>query len=373
MKRVLISFTLMSLATMASAQLYYEDATNKEMLRHSAYHSESRKEITLPKQLNGYNVYKADLHTHTVYSDGSVTPQLRVQEAWLDGLDVMAVTEHIEYRPFEKTYAKYMGTEVKEADLNYSYQLSESEAKKWGMVIIPGTEITRNGTTVGHFNALFTTDNNAIYDDDPLVAIRNAKAQGALVMHNHPGWTRKDIDYTKVEKKAYNEGLIDGVEVMNTNEFYPGIVDRCRERGLFIAACSDIHGTTHNDYGYSGYLRPMTLILAKDNSLESLKEALAAGRTIALGFNTVCGIEELLESFVKASVTANKVPDSNNIMLTNNTSVPFLVQQGDANPFYLDPFSTVRVSGKNCKDNVKLKVLNAFVSENEHLEVKISF
>jgi hypothetical protein len=192
-------------------------------------------------------------------------------------------------------------------------------------------------------------------------------------MHNHPGWTRKDIDYAKVEKKAYNEGLIDGVEVMNTNEFYPGIVDRCRERGLFIAACSDIHGTTHNDYGYSGYLRPMTLILAKDNSLESLKEALAADRTIALGFNTVCGTEELLESFVKASVTAAKVSGSNHIMLTNNTSVPFLVQQGDANPFYLDPFSTVRISGKNCVGNVKLTVLNAFVSEDKHLEVKLSF
>ena len=373
MKRVLISFALMSFATMASAQLYYEDAVNSEMLRHSAYHSESRKEITLPKQLNGYNVYKADLHTHTVYSDGSVTPQLRVQEAWLDGLDVMAVTEHIEYRPFEKTYAEYMGTEVKAADLNYSYRLSESEGKKWGLVIIPGTEITRNGTTVGHFNALFTTDNNTIYDEDPLVAIRNAKAQGALVMHNHPGWTRKDIDYTKTEKAAYKEGLIDGVEVMNTNEFYPGIVDRCREKGLFIAACSDIHGTTYNDYGYSGYIRPLTLILAEDNSLESLKAALADGRTIAVGFNTICGTEALLESFVKASITVTKVDGTDYLMLTNNTSIPFLIQQGDSNPYYLDPFSTARINGKKCKDSVKFTVLNAFVSEKKHLDVKLSF
>ena len=373
MKRVLISLVLMSFATMASAQLYYEDAANSQMLRHSAYHSESRKEITLPKHLDGYNVYKADLHTHTVYSDGSVTPQLRVQEAWLDGLDVMAVTEHIEYRPFEKTYAEYMGTEVKAADLNYSYRLSESEGKKWGLVIIPGTEITRNGTTVGHFNALFTTDNNTIYDDDPLVAIRNAKAQGALVMHNHPGWTRKDIDYTKAEKAAYKEGLIDGVEVMNTTEFYPGIVDRCRENGLFIAACSDIHGTTYNDYGYSGYIRPMTLILAKDNSMASLKEALVADRTIALGFNTICGTEALLESFVKASITVTRVTGSDFLLLTNNTSIPFLIQQGDSNPYYLDPFSTVRINGKKCKDSVKFTVLNAFVSEDEHLEVKLSF
>jgi hypothetical protein len=393
MKKAILILSSAFFCLSAAAQSYYQDAKNSEMLHHAERHEPCRREIILP-QVNGYNVYKADLHTHTVFSDGQVLPKFRVAETWMDGIDIMAVTEHVEYRPNEEVFVDYLqkyadknyekavnsrvGTDGPDkngimVDLNYCVRLSQKVAAAYGLLIIPGTEITRNGTNVGHFNALFTTDNNLIYDKDPVQAIRNAKAQGALVMHNHPGWRKESLGFTEAEKTAYTEGLIDGVEVMNGAEFYPGIVDRCRERGLFIAACSDIHGTTHNDYGYSGYLRPMTLILAKDNSLESLKEALAADRTIALGFNTVCGTEELLESFVKASVTATKVPDSNNIMLTNNTSVPFLVQQGDANPFYLDPFSTVRVSGKNCKDNVKLKVLNAFVSENEHLEVKISF
>ena len=35
-------------------------------------------------QVNGYNVYKADLHTHTVFSDGQVMPNFRVNEASLD-------------------------------------------------------------------------------------------------------------------------------------------------------------------------------------------------------------------------------------------------------------------------------------------------
>ena len=51
--------------------------------------------------MNGYNVYKADLHTHSVYSDGDCTPEFRVREAWYDGLDVLAITEHVEYRRHE--------------------------------------------------------------------------------------------------------------------------------------------------------------------------------------------------------------------------------------------------------------------------------
>lgn len=374
MKRILFSAALMFVTAAASAQHHYVDAANSQMYRHSDYRPEARKEISLPEVLCGYNVYTADLHAHTVYSDGDVTPQFRVQEAWLNGLDIIAITDHIEYRPFEKKYAEYLGTEIKEIDLNFSVRLAQAEAKKWGMVIIPGTEITKNGTTVGHFNALFTTDNNTIPSDNPVEAMRNAKAQGALVMHNHPGWRKTSLDYTEAEKAGYDEGLIDGVEVMNHTEFYPGIIDRVREKGLFIAACSDVHSTTYNDYGYSGYLRPMTLILAKDNSLESLKEALQEDRTIAVGFNTICGTQTLLEEFVKASVSAKKVsPSSNVVMLTNTTSIPLLIQLGEANPVYLDPFTTISVRGKKNENTVAFKVLNAFVSADRHLEVTLSF
>ena len=40
-----------------------------------------RNEIIIPN-VGGYNVYKADLHTHTFHSDGDVSPALRV-EAWI--------------------------------------------------------------------------------------------------------------------------------------------------------------------------------------------------------------------------------------------------------------------------------------------------
>lgn len=389
---------LVAVCFTSGAQSYYQDSKNSEIFCHAERHEPCRKEIVIP-QVNGYNVYKADLHTHTVFSDGQVMPNFRVNEAWQDGLDIMAVTEHIEYRPREATFVnyleKYRSDKYKKAvntsigngkpikgeimvDLNRSVIEAKKAAAKLGLVIIPGSEITRNGTTVGHFNALFTTDNNLIFDPDPVQAIRNAKAQGALVMHNHPGWRRTNLDFTEAEVLAYGEGLIDGVEVMNGSEFYPGIIDRVQERELFIAANSDIHGTTANEYRLTGSLRPMTLILAKDKSLESLKEALVEDRTIAMSFNTLCGSAQLLEDFFAACVTVGIVEgeDDNTtpqLMLTNNSSIPFVIRKDGSNQRRLDPFSTITIKAGKKASSLKLTVLNMLCSKDSHPVVNLKF
>ena len=62
-----------------------------------------RTEIIIP-QVGGYNCYKADLHVHTIYSDGEMTPREKVREAWYDGLDILAITDHLESR----RYSQYM-------------------------------------------------------------------------------------------------------------------------------------------------------------------------------------------------------------------------------------------------------------------------
>ena len=100
MKRIYSVLVGLLMATGAFAQFYYQDAVNVDMLRHSRQTGAERVEIILP-QVNGFNVYKADLHLHTIYSDGDVTPEYRVREAWYDGLDVVASTEHVEYRRHE--------------------------------------------------------------------------------------------------------------------------------------------------------------------------------------------------------------------------------------------------------------------------------
>lgn len=396
MKRILVLAGLAASALSATAQNYYQDSGNPETLVSADYQVNTRKEIVLP-QVNGYNVYKADLHTHSVFSDGQVNSTFRVNEAWLDGLDIMAVTEHIEYRSFEDMMVRYTknyhGGKYEKAvnnridkkpvegaeflvDLNFSVRESQSAAKNNGLLIIPGTEITRNGTTVGHFNALFTTDNNLIYDVDPVKAVRNAKAQGALVMHNHPGWRKKSLDYTETEKTLYDEGLIDGVEVINFHEFYPGIVDRAREKGLFISANTDVHGATANDHGRSGFDRPMTLVFAKEKTLESVREALEAKRTLAYGFGAVCGEEQLLKDFFAASmkVTVNRIGTQNvYLTITNTSSITYVIKRGDSNQVKLAPFHSVQFSMPKTRETLDLTVLNMYCSKDGHPVVSLKW
>lgn len=392
MNKPLLLIMCLTLGQVVGAQEFYQDSKNSQMLRPCGYQDDYRKEIVLP-QVNGYNVYKADLHTHTIFSDGQVMPELRVREAWKDGLDVIAITDHIEYRRHESTLVeylnKYVGKKHKEAvnhkisdgeitkdgimvDLNTSVRMAEKSARNFGLTIIPGTEITRNVSVAGHYNALFTTDNNLIFDSDAYQSIKNAKSQGALVMHNHPGWRKTSLDYSELDQKVYGEGLIDGVEVMNGNEFYPSIIDRAIENGIFIAANSDIHATTSEEYRAVGYDRPMTLILAKDKSLASLREALEQNRTLAYGYGALSGAEQLLMDFFLASVKVESIAPQT-VLLTNLTSVSYTLRRGKGNQIILPPMASIRLSVGKDATSIKLQVLNMWSGADRHPEVNIQF
>ena len=394
MKRIyLIAAAVMTSAMASNAQTYYQNNKNPEILHHSERGEAFRKEIILP-QVNGYNVYKADLHLHTVYSDGNVTPEYRVGEAWNDGLDVVASTEHVEYRPHEgkmisflKGYVK-KGTEAVntnligsaadkegiQTDLNHSVRCYQSAAKGYGITVIPGAEITRNPGEIGHYNALFTTDNNVIYDPDPAQSMRNARAQGAIIMQNHPGWTRKDVSMMDFETKVYDEGLIDGIEIMNGSEFYPKAITRAKVNGFFMSANTDAHNPTYEAYKMVDTYRNMTLIFAKDKSLESLKEALLAHRTLAYSYGSLAGEEQLLQDFFKASMAVNvlNVNTSNGnrtVSLTNMSSFAYLLDFG-GNPALLKPFSSIRRT-VGPDDGINVTVVNMWCGEDSHPEVVI--
>ena len=61
------------------------------MLVHFVSFGQSRT-IDFP-DIPGYQTLLCDFHIHTVFSDGSVWPDIRVQEAVKDGLDAISLTE----------------------------------------------------------------------------------------------------------------------------------------------------------------------------------------------------------------------------------------------------------------------------------------
>ena len=388
MKRVLLS--LLALLPISTFAQY-----NPETLRTPVAQPSQRAEIILPT-IDGYNIYKTDLHTHSVYSDGDVTPAFRVREAYYDGLDAIAITEHLEYRRHEGNMLKFLkgytnGKVVKAkntdlikhqcpkdgimSDQNYPVEEAIRESKKFGILVIPGTEITREPVKVGHFNALFTTDNNAIYDPDALQSIRNAKAQGALIQHNHPGWRRTTCAKTKFEVKAYEAGLIDGIEVANGGSFYTTVIDRAINENLFMAANSDIHVGTAETYALKGQLRNMTLILAKECTLEALKEALEAKRTIAYSGGYITGKAELLNKLFLASVKHEIVRTNRDgsctIALTNMSSFAYTFKTSEnANPITIKPFNTIQM-GVDKSRVLNLTLTNMFCGLNTHPTVEL--
>lgn len=390
---LLIAAACAGIASAQAQAIYYQDFKNCDMLRHVAQQDRLRREFVLP-EVNGYKVLKADLHTHTIYSDGQVTPDFRVEEAWLDGLDVLAIADHVEYRKWEQNYIDWMKGYVKkdakavnnrlvrnditkegiQVDLNLPYRLAEPVAKNYGITLIPAVEITRDMVTCGHFNALFITDANSVFDNDPAQSMRNARAQGALIMENHPGWTRKNLEMNDFEKKVFAEKLIDGIEIMNGPEFYPCVATRAVEQGLFMAANTDIHNATASVYGINGQQRDMTLILARDNSPEAIKEALLAHRTLAYAYGSIAGDEQLVRDFFNACVT-HKVISTNKkgvrtVRLTNNTSMTFLFSRG-GNPFQLRPFTSRNMTVDEGKA-LKFTVENLWIpGDKPHPTIKI--
>lgn len=355
----------------------------------------SRTEIITPK-VNGYNCYTADLHVHTMFSDGDVTPAERVKEAWIDGLDIMAITDHIETRRQEREMLKFLkgyspekkgfepinvrcsrGVHADErgivSDLNLSTELARAAVKSYpGLTIIKGTEISREPVHIGHYCALFTTDNNALYSTDDAQTIRNARAQGAIITHNHPGWERKSTNYTEFEKKIYAEGLVDGIEVANGAWFYPKMVERAIEKKLYMVSASDIHTSANVRYGNKNFYREMTLIFAKNKSEKAIREALLSQRTLAYHAGNIVGEASLLEKFFKASISASYIGDSKKshlVRLTNNTSFDYtLTIKGK--PVVLRAFQSTTCSVKDLK--FKVEVNNMIHTDYNHLIVDMN-
>ena len=394
MKKLLFFCAALTATFTAIGQHYYTDSANPDITRHSLRIAPQRVEFVLP-EVGGYTVYKADLHTHSIYSDGDCTPEFRVREAWYDGLDVLAITEHVEYRRHEGKMLNFLKGYVPEgtepvnyniiakpadeqgirSDLNFPVKLAQETAAKYGITIIPGAEITREPIAYGHYNALFTTDNNAIYAADALQSLRNAKAQGALVMHNHPGWRRKSLEHPEFEVAAYGEGLIDGIEIMNGGEFYPKAISRAHAKSLFVSANTDIHDSATETYRAQGHRRNMTLIFAKENTLEALREAIEARRTLAYSFGTIAGDEQLLKDLftasVRTSVLHTDAKGRRTVSLTNNSSVQYVLRLPGQNPFILNPFSTVTTTVAQNRP-LRLTVENMWYSEQDHPQIELA-
>lgn len=353
MKKLYLLVSLMAISTIqASAQLQGLDVIKVP----EAQQPYSGEYVYIP-DVEGYKTLKCDFHVHTIFSDGDVKPENRVWEGAIRGLDVIAITDHIEYRP-----NKYVV-----ADYNESYRRAKTVEKSSNLIVISGAEITRS-KPLGHLNALFLKDANALDVEDPLKAIDSALEQGAFIMWNHPGWPNDTSTIYKVHKDLIQQKKIHGVELVNGFEYYPKAFNYCKEYNLTYMGNTDIHGVYKQTYRTDKQYGPMTIVFAKERSQEGVKEALFSGRSVVKFGDLLIGAEENLLSLVKACLAYEvKEIDGDYAMIkvTNKSTLIFDVRLGSK---IISILGTSSVDFKICLAD-KIIFTNTYITDNNQLEI----
>jgi hypothetical protein len=294
--------------------------------------AQGRGKIAIP-DLNGYVTMKCDFHIHTVFSDGSVFPTVRVDEAYREGLDAIAITDHLEYRPGLQKIDELANASAKDLSHNISYEMAQSYAKDRGIMLIRGAEITRS-MPPGHHNAIFITDADKLATPDYMDAFRAAKAQNAFIFWNHPGWLSQQPDTTlwfKEHTQLLQEGMMYGIEVVN-GDYYTEAHRWCLEKKLTMLGNSDVHGPMAPFA--PGKHRTMTLVFARSATPEAIYEALKERRTAVYHEDFVIGEEKYLKELFENALEINVAITNNiaNVSIKNKSDLTFRLRSAAHNP-----------------------------------------
>lgn len=304
----------------------------------------------------GYKTFKCDFHLHTVFSDGAVWPTVRVNEAVRDGLDVIAITDHLPGRK-NKEYIS--------GDHNSSYDIALPSAKSKGITLIKGAELTFSAKN-GHYNALFITDANAIADSVSIFkCIDVAVSQGAFITWNHPCWrlSKNDVN-PEIQGKLISEGKINGVEVFNSNNIYPLGLYLCANENFVFMSGSDAHNPIQKTEGQ--FSRPLTLVFAENKSEAAIKKALFGGRTLVLSHNIFAGRESYLRAMFDACIKLSF--SSGKCIITNASDIPFKLQiNEESSEMNVKEKASVTYKIKGDKKKLHIKVLNMLVNNDKYL------
>ena len=357
-----------------------------------AFAQVKKNSLKLPA-IEGYELLKCDFHMHTVFSDGMVWPTTRVLEAYQEGLDAIALTEHIEYTPKSEDFTT--------KNRLRSYEIAEKSAKENGIILIKATEITRK-TAPGHFNVLFVKDANIfesfVNKDDPrdgsniAETLAEAQKQEAFVFWNHPWFQHPEnrSEWQKIHEELYRKKLINGIEVVNGDRYDSLVFKWCLEKNLTVMSNSDIHTPM---VLFPGQYRAMTLVLSKEKSESGIKDALVNRRTIAYMEGNLYGEEKWVKKLVENSmiVKARQVNDKNAVLdIENISGIPYKMEIKDASginfrlispfkDFTLDALSqySINISSTNFvkgqEYSVRLKVQNVQIAAGKSSEYILKF
>jgi predicted metal-dependent phosphoesterase TrpH len=183
-----------------------------------------------------------ELHAHTRWSDGALTPRELCDLYGQFGFDVLAITDHTVKGPGhvgEENFAAYLDAVEEEA---------ERARRLYGMLVIPGLELTVENADPRRAGHAVAIGLRSFVGVDPGLepALRAARAQGAALVAAHPYELEDALDSERRTAAfacdpALWAPLVDRFELFNRHTLF-GWVARA---GLPGVASGDFHRPEH--------------------------------------------------------------------------------------------------------------------------------
>ena len=186
----------------------------------------------------------AELHAHTTWSDGQLTPAELVDLYGQAGFDVLAITDHV----VPSTEGLYVGAETFGAYLDELDAQAERGARRYGLTVIPGLELT-----VDHPDPRCAAHAVAVglrrfvgVDDGLDKALREARAAGAALIAAHPYSLERSGSASRAtarfaEEPEWAAEVVDRFELFNRDDIFGWVA----ERRLQAVASGDFHRPEH--------------------------------------------------------------------------------------------------------------------------------
>lgn len=220
-----------------------------------------------------------DFHIHTKYSDGSLELNKVVDLFGQAGFDVIAITDHVvngdsiigkfahrfKFTITEKNFNEYME--------NIKYE-SERAWNKYGMLVIPGVEISKNYLSSDKSAHILILDIKEFIPacESYESIFLEAKRQNALVVACHPHHIKGEIRNTLYLWKNRNKygKYIDAWEIANRDDVFNVV---SLKKYPYIAN-SDFHKPRH--------LYSWKTLLNCEKDVESVKSCIKHNRGVAI-------------------------------------------------------------------------------------------
>ena len=315
-------------------------------------------------RVGDFEVLRGDFHIHTFHSDGRQTSKQRVFEAWQHGYDVIAITDHGNYRAYEEArpWADALGLILLRGLETGVHQHEHLVALGFADTYVPRDP---------HHWAETSGAERAYYRDQ----LEQLTRAGAFVLYAHP-----HVGWRDPMKWAVGERHLSGIEVKNTvvgtgwatveshgTWCYPFAFDWALEHDLALFANSDIHA----DRGEAD--QPVTLVLVSQRSAAGVMEAFGARRTVAWFNGMLWGREDLLTNLLRGLISVEAIADPDNasnwVRLRNQGPVPLAARVSLAEAAVsLAPYGEVLLAGTT-GDTLTIGWTNVWVASNQTIKV----